>query len=138
MRDHLIELVKPTQKPDWMSQHAYDQAPATLKIRECEAGGKILVTTFIDPKQTPKGTLKALFRQRWQIDIDQPCCLRKAVIRTWKGMSVQRSVGGWPSRAVLCGVRAGVRTPARRPTPASGCARPGGSGGRAPSPYESN
>ena len=35
VRDHLIELVKPTQKPDWMSQHEYDQAPATLTIRAC-------------------------------------------------------------------------------------------------------
>ena len=70
VRDHLIELVKPTQKPDWMSQHEYDQAPATLKIRECEAGGKILVTTFLDPKQTPKGALKALFRQRWHVELD--------------------------------------------------------------------
>ena len=49
VRDHLIELVKPTQKPDAMSQHEYDQAPVTLKIRECEAGGKILVTTFLAP-----------------------------------------------------------------------------------------
>jgi hypothetical protein len=75
---------------------------------------------------------------RWKIDIDQPYCLHKAVIRTWKGMLAHRYVGGWPSRVVPCGVRAGVRIPARRPTPASGCARPGGPGGRAPSPYESN
>jgi hypothetical protein len=75
---------------------------------------------------------------RWQIDIDQSCCLRKAVIRTWKGMLAHRYAGGWPSRAVPCGVHAGVRTPAHRPTPASGRPRPGGPGGHAPSPYESN
>ena len=70
VRDHLIELAKPAEKPDWMSQHEYDQAPGTLKIRECEVGGKILVTTFLDPKQTPKGALKALFRQRWHVELD--------------------------------------------------------------------
>lgn len=70
VRDHLIELVKPAQRPDWMSQHEYDQAPATLKVRECEAGGKILVTTFLDPNQTPKGILKALYRQRWHVELD--------------------------------------------------------------------
>ena len=75
---------------------------------------------------------------RRKIDIDQPCCLRKAVTLTWKGMLAHRYAGGWPSRAVPCGARAGVRTPARQPTPASGCARPGGPGGRAPSPCRSN
>ena len=69
-RDHLIELVKPAQRPDWMSQYEYDQAPATLKVRECEVGGKILVTTLLDPNQTPKGVLKALYRQRWHVELD--------------------------------------------------------------------
>jgi hypothetical protein len=70
VRDHLIELVKPATRPDWMSQYDYDRAPPTLKIRECEAGGKILVTTFLDPNQTPKGILKALYRQRWHVELD--------------------------------------------------------------------
>ena len=63
-RDHLIVLTKPKQKPDWMSQYEYDQAPATLKVREFQAGGKIMVTTFLSPKETPKNVLKALYRQR--------------------------------------------------------------------------
>lgn len=92
------------------------------------------------PVDTPEQALEKLqwYLCRWQIDIDQSCCLRKAVIRTWKGMLAHRYAGGWPSRAVPCGVHAGVRTPAHRPTPASGCPRPGGPGGHAPSPYESN
>jgi len=53
-----------------MSQHEYDQAPATLQVRECEAGGKIFVPTFRDPKQTPKDVLKAFFRQRWHVELD--------------------------------------------------------------------
>jgi hypothetical protein len=69
-RDHLIVLTKPKQKPDWMSQYEYDQAPATLKVREFQAGGKILVTTFLSPKETPKHVLKALYRQRWNVELD--------------------------------------------------------------------
>lgn len=69
-RDHLIALTKPKQKPEWMSQDEYDQAPATLKVRELQAGGKILVTTFLCPKETPKNVLKALYRQRWNVELD--------------------------------------------------------------------
>ena len=70
VRDHLIVLSKPKQKPDWMSQDEYDQAPATLRVREFQAGGKIMVTTFLCPKETPKNVLKALYRQRWNVELD--------------------------------------------------------------------
>ena len=69
-RDHLIVLTKPEKKPDWMSQYEYDQAPATLKVRELQAGGKIMVTTFLCPKETPKRVLKALYHQRWNVELD--------------------------------------------------------------------
>jgi hypothetical protein len=69
-RDHLIVLTKPKQKPEWMSQDEYDQAPSTLKVREFQTGGKILVTTFLCPKETPKHMLKALYRQRWNVELD--------------------------------------------------------------------
>src|SRR3972149_2542393 len=69
-RDHLIELIKPTIKPDWMAQADYDQAPDSLKVRELHTGGKILVTTLLCPKQTPKPALKALYRDRWHVELD--------------------------------------------------------------------
>jgi Transposase DDE domain len=69
VRDHLIVLAKP-KKPDWMRQYEYDQVPETVKVRELQAGGKILVTTFVCPKQTPKHLLKALYRCRWNIELD--------------------------------------------------------------------
>jgi hypothetical protein len=69
-RDHLIVLHKPTNKPDWMTQADYDQAPATLMVRELRTGGKILVTTLLCPKATHKSALKALFRSRWQVELD--------------------------------------------------------------------
>jgi hypothetical protein len=68
-RDHLVVLTKP-KKPDWMSEYEYEQAPATLTVRELQTGGKILVTTFLCPKDTPKGVLKALYRQRWHVELD--------------------------------------------------------------------
>ncbi len=63
VRDHLIVLAKP-RKPDWMSQNAYDQVPATLTGREFQAGGKIMVATFRCPKEAPKRLLKVLYRSR--------------------------------------------------------------------------
>jgi hypothetical protein len=70
VRDHLIVLIKPKQKPEWISQYEYDQAPATLQVRELQAGGKIMVTTFLCPKETPRHVLKALYRQRWNAELD--------------------------------------------------------------------
>ncbi|CUS38649.1 conserved hypothetical protein [Candidatus Nitrospira nitrosa] len=69
-RDHLIVLRKPTNKPDWMSQADYDQAPDTLLVRELRTGGKTLVTTLLCPKATHKAALKALFRSRWHVELD--------------------------------------------------------------------
>jgi len=69
-RDHLIMLPKPPLKPDWMTQAAYDQAPATLLIRELRTGGKTLVTTLLCPKDTHKSAVKALYRSRWHIELD--------------------------------------------------------------------
>ena len=69
-RDHLIELQKPKIKPAWMSQTEYDQAPDTLTARELRTGGKILMTTLLCPKQTNKAALKALYRDRWHVELD--------------------------------------------------------------------
>jgi len=69
-RDHLITLTKPTLKPRWMSQQDYAQAPDQLTVRELATGGKVLVTTLLCPKDTPKAALKALYRERWQVELD--------------------------------------------------------------------
>lgn len=70
VRDHLIELHKPKRKPEWMTPMQYTRAPDTLTVREVRTGGKILVTTLLCPKQTPKSELKALYRQRWHVELD--------------------------------------------------------------------
>lgn len=69
-RDHIIELCKPRIKPDWMSQVDYERAPDTLKVRELQAGRKILVTTLLCPKQVTKADLKQLYRDRWHVELD--------------------------------------------------------------------
>ena len=69
-RDHLIVINKPKVRPDWMSEAQYDAAPASLTVRECKAGGKIMVTTLNCSKSTPKSALKALYKSRWHVELD--------------------------------------------------------------------
>jgi hypothetical protein len=69
-RDRLIVFQKPIKKPYWMYQDAYEQAPATLTVRECRVGGKTLVTTLLCHKQTAKAELKSLYRNRWHVELD--------------------------------------------------------------------
>lgn len=69
-RDHLIEYTKPKIKPDWMAQDEYDQAPKRLTVREFKAGDKIMVTTLVCPNQAPKALLKALYKARWNVELD--------------------------------------------------------------------
>lgn len=68
-RDHQITWSKP-KRPAWMSPKAYAAVPEQLTVRELCVGGKTLVTTFLCPKQTPKGVLKALYWRRWQVELD--------------------------------------------------------------------
>lgn len=69
-RDHLVELTKPKVKPDWMSPEQYDQAPASLTVRELYSGGKVLVTTLLNARQTSKAALNTLYRSRWHVELD--------------------------------------------------------------------
>ena len=69
-RDHLIEIRKPPRKPEWMSEADYARAPETLTVRELATGGKILVTTLLDANATSKAALKALYRERWHVELD--------------------------------------------------------------------
>lgn len=69
-RDHLIVIEKPKTKPYWMSEEHYQTAPDTLTIRELKAGGKVLVTTLIEPKSAHKNDLKNLYKSRWSVELD--------------------------------------------------------------------
>lgn len=69
-KDHIVELIKPKIKPDWMTQQSYDLAPATLKLRELKAGGKTLITTLLSTKDATRDELKLLYKKRWSIEVD--------------------------------------------------------------------
>jgi hypothetical protein len=53
-----------------MSPEDYERIPETLTVREFYAGGKIMVTTMLCPKDAPKGMLKALYQRRWSVELD--------------------------------------------------------------------
>lgn len=53
-----------------MSEALYAAAPETLTVREFKAGGKIMVTTMICHKRYPKDLLKALYKNRWHVELD--------------------------------------------------------------------
>jgi len=67
--DHLITLTKP-KKPDWMREEDYDLKADVIKIRELKTGGKILITTMLNPKRYPLKVIGELYKQRWQIEVD--------------------------------------------------------------------
>lgn len=69
-RDHLIVITKPKNKPYWMSDDDYQAAPNSTVIRECKAGGKILITTMICSKTVRKDELKSLYKKRWSVELD--------------------------------------------------------------------
>lgn len=69
-RDHLLVYPKPKKRPQWMTQTQYDAMPESLCIRECQTGGKILVTTLDCPKSATKNDLKKLYQSRWHVELD--------------------------------------------------------------------
>lgn len=69
-KDHLITYTKPKKKPDWMTEEYYRSAPNTLTVRELKVNKKILVTTLLSPKDTPKSSLKELYKDRWHVELD--------------------------------------------------------------------
>ena len=53
-----------------MSETAYQMAPASITVREFKASGKIMVTTLACPRTAGKAALKALYKQRWAVELD--------------------------------------------------------------------
>lgn len=51
----------------------YAAAPDTIAVREVLADGKLLVTTLLCPRETPKDALKLLYRQHWHAELDLRC-----------------------------------------------------------------
>lgn len=78
-RDQLVEYFKPQDRPSWMSPEDYAALPASILVRELRfqvttpgfrTREVTLVTTLLDPQRYPAGELAALYRQRWQVELN--------------------------------------------------------------------
>lgn len=67
--DHVVKWSKPV-RPEWMTEEAYQNFPAELTLREVKVGKKVLVTSFLKPRQVSKRELGKLFVQRWNVELD--------------------------------------------------------------------
>lgn len=68
-RDHLIVWAKP-ERPAWMDHEQYASFPKQLQLRELKAQGHVLISTLCNVRTMPKRELSALYRQRWNIELD--------------------------------------------------------------------
>ena len=76
--DHLVCWSKPA-RPDWMSPEQYASLPAALTLREVrvvvqQKGFRskelMIVTTLLDSEQYPAAEIAALYRRRWQAELN--------------------------------------------------------------------
>jgi Transposase DDE domain len=68
-----------------MEQATYARMPLQLTVRQTEVAGRVLVTTLTDVRSGKPLDLDALYRQRWQVEVDLRSI--KAVI----GMDILRA-----------------------------------------------
>lgn len=68
-RDHLVQWPQPP-KPRTMSAEDYARYPEFITMREIAVNGRILVTTILDPKATSAQALGALYKMRWNIEVN--------------------------------------------------------------------
>ena len=67
--DHVVQWPRPP-KPKLMSAEAYARYPEFITMREVNVNGRILVTTLLDPAIASVHALGALYKMRWNIEVD--------------------------------------------------------------------
>ena len=67
--DHQVRWPRPP-KPKAMSAEEYASYPEFITMREVEVNGRILVTTLLDPTVVSTQALGALYKMRWNIEVD--------------------------------------------------------------------
>lgn len=67
--DHVVQWSRPP-KPTTMSAQEYEGYPPSLTLREVKVEGRILVTTLLDPQWVSPSALNALYKMRWNIEVD--------------------------------------------------------------------
>ena len=70
VREHIVRWEKPKARPEWMSQQEYRAFPPELIVREVKMGGRVLVTSMLDPRKAPKRELGKLYERRWNVELD--------------------------------------------------------------------
>lgn len=83
-RDQLVTWTRP-QRPKWMDPATYARMPQQLSLRQTEVAGRVLVTTLTDARSVTPLDLDALYRSRWQVEVD----LRS--IKAVMGMDILRA-----------------------------------------------
>jgi hypothetical protein len=83
-RDQLVDWIRP-QRPSWMDAETYAGMPERLCLRQVEVAGRVLVTTLADARAVPASEIDALYRRRWQVEVD----LRS--IKAVMGMDILRA-----------------------------------------------
>lgn len=67
--DHVVSWSRP-RRPQWMSEEDYAALPHELQLRETRVGGRVLVTTMMNPKKVSKQELLELYQRRWHVELD--------------------------------------------------------------------
>ena len=67
--DHVVQWPRPP-KPKAMSAEEYARHPESITMRKVEVNGRILVTTLLDPRTVSTQELGALYKMRWNIEVD--------------------------------------------------------------------
>lgn len=68
--EHVVQWKRPQQRPEWMSAQQQESYPRELTLREVQVGKKVLVTSFLNPREVCKRELGRLFRLRWNVELD--------------------------------------------------------------------
>jgi Transposase DDE domain len=82
--DQLVTWKRPP-RPRWMDQATYARMPEQMSVRQTKVAGRVLVTTLTDAHSVSVPDLDALYRSRWQVEVD----LRS--IKTVMGMDILRA-----------------------------------------------
>lgn len=67
--DHIVQWPRPS-KPKAMSAEQYARYPDFITVRELKVKGRILVTTMLNPAIASPEAFDALYRLRWNIEVD--------------------------------------------------------------------
>jgi len=77
--DHVVVWQKPRSRPEWLSEEEFAAVPADMELREVRVRVQtkgfrvkkfVVVTTLTDAKQFSKDDIAAMYRQRWQAELD--------------------------------------------------------------------